>query len=189
MNILICYMPKTELRMRRYDTMNRSIWIWDFWDLEEKPPPRSRVCTCPEVHRGLAGVDGRAAAGVEGGRGGRGEERPGRHWWWRAARDWSGGRAGRPRRWWRWPEWRGRGGGGGARRRLGRRSGAGAGGGRRQAGPGRAVDGPERAWRRGAMMWSGGATWQLPVGGGGDVRRVRTRPARGETKGARLGWI
>ena len=34
-NILICYMPKTELRMRSYGTMNKGTWIWKNGDLEE----------------------------------------------------------------------------------------------------------------------------------------------------------
>ena len=42
MNILICYMPKTELRMRRYKAMNRSIWTRKFRGLRKKTT-RSRV--------------------------------------------------------------------------------------------------------------------------------------------------
>ena len=34
-NILICYMPKTELRMRRYSMMKKGIWIWENGALEE----------------------------------------------------------------------------------------------------------------------------------------------------------
>ena len=39
MNILICYMHESELRMQSYEAMNRSTWIWNFEDLEEKQPP------------------------------------------------------------------------------------------------------------------------------------------------------
>ena len=33
MNILICYMHESELRMQSYEAMNRSTWIWNFGDL------------------------------------------------------------------------------------------------------------------------------------------------------------
>ena len=49
-------------------------------------------------------------------------------------------------------------------------------------GPGRA----ERAGGTEAAMWGGSATWRRAIRGGGDVRRVRTRPARGETRRARF---
>ena len=39
-NILICYMPKTELWMQSYDAMNMSIWIWEFRGLGGIIPPR-----------------------------------------------------------------------------------------------------------------------------------------------------
>ena len=35
MNILICYMHESEPRMQSYEAMNKSTWIWNFWDLEE----------------------------------------------------------------------------------------------------------------------------------------------------------
>ena len=35
MNILICYMHESELRMQSYEAMNRSIWIWKIGDLDE----------------------------------------------------------------------------------------------------------------------------------------------------------
>ena len=40
LNILICYMHESELRMQSYEAMNKSTWIWNFWDLEEKSTPR-----------------------------------------------------------------------------------------------------------------------------------------------------
>ena len=36
MNILICYMPESELRMQRYEAMNMSTWARKSGDLEEK---------------------------------------------------------------------------------------------------------------------------------------------------------
>ena len=35
MNILICYMHESELRMQSYEAMNMSTWIWEIRDLEE----------------------------------------------------------------------------------------------------------------------------------------------------------
>ena len=35
MNILICYMHESKLRMQSYGAMNMSKWIWNFWDLDE----------------------------------------------------------------------------------------------------------------------------------------------------------
>ena len=39
MNILICYMHESELRMQSYEAMNRSIWICENRDLEQKNNP------------------------------------------------------------------------------------------------------------------------------------------------------
>ena len=36
MNILICYMHESELRMQSYGVMNMHTWIWDLEDLVEK---------------------------------------------------------------------------------------------------------------------------------------------------------
>ena len=40
MNILICYMHESELRMKSYEAANMSTWICEFQDLEEKQPPQ-----------------------------------------------------------------------------------------------------------------------------------------------------
>ena len=40
MNILICYMHESELRMQSYGAPNRGTWIYEFQDLEEKQPPQ-----------------------------------------------------------------------------------------------------------------------------------------------------
>ena len=39
MNILICYMHESDVRMRSCDAMNIGIWIWESRDLVEIIPP------------------------------------------------------------------------------------------------------------------------------------------------------
>ena len=43
MNILICYMPESELLMQSYGATNMSTWTENIRDLEKIQPPRSRV--------------------------------------------------------------------------------------------------------------------------------------------------
>ena len=59
LNILICYMHESELRMQSYGAMNMSTWIGIFRDLDEKQPPvyGFQICTLPEAFaRVLAGT-------------------------------------------------------------------------------------------------------------------------------------
>ena len=56
MNILICYTPKTELRMQCYEAMNMSTWIWKFGDLVKIYPA--------EKVNGRRGYPGRSSAGT-----------------------------------------------------------------------------------------------------------------------------
>ena len=62
MNILVCYMPKTDLRIQSYGTMNMGIWIWEFRGLSEIIPPETDL-----GFRARRSRWGRAFAGVSAG--------------------------------------------------------------------------------------------------------------------------
>ena len=87
-NILICYMHESELRMQNYGATNRGTWTGISRTLREKITPRSRVArkprrrkispeqcsparSSPEFVADVAGVERRGRAGAGSGGGGR----------------------------------------------------------------------------------------------------------------------
>ena len=64
-------MYESELLMQSYEAMNKSTWIWNFWDLEEKQPPDLGFT----VHRIWIGARRSRTAGALAGAAGRGGRR------------------------------------------------------------------------------------------------------------------